>query len=288
MWYLYTALSAICASATNILRKKETELETDDGINFATFLFAIPFYAILIFFFGLPQFQPGYLYILLLHALIDFFSFHMMIRAIRADDISLVSPFFSFSAVFSIFLSWFLLGQVVSVGGTIGILLCVMGVFILSMSRSTHTLIGQIKKMQEHPGILYAVGVAIAWSLSAQVFKIGIDMSSVWFHPLAHAVLLSIAYGVRLRVWEKARLLKEVKGNIKAHVAMGAFFAGNFTLHGLAYSAGIVPYVLALKRSSLLLDVLAGGVLLKERNLQQRLLGASVIVVGVIVIIFLG
>jgi hypothetical protein len=55
-----------------------------------------------------------------------------------------------------------------------------------------------------------------------------------------------------------------------------------------AYTMAIVPYVITVKRLAIFFSVLAGGLLLAERQLGGRITGAAVMIAGVAVIALWG
>ncbi len=55
-----------------------------------------------------------------------------------------------------------------------------------------------------------------------------------------------------------------------------------------AISIGLVPYVIAIKRTSIVLSVIWGGLFFGERGIRQRLLGAVVMLAGVVCITLWG
>jgi len=53
----------------------------------------------------------------------------------------------------------------------------------------------------------------------------------------------------------------------------------------IAYTMKIVPYVISIKKISILFSVLYGGLIFRENNIFMRIAGASVMTMGVILII---
>jgi len=53
----------------------------------------------------------------------------------------------------------------------------------------------------------------------------------------------------------------------------------------LALNLAIVPYVIAIKRTSTVMSVLWGTLVLREPGLRERLLGTLVMVLGVVLIV---
>ena len=56
----------------------------------------------------------------------------------------------------------------------------------------------------------------------------------------------------------------------------------------LAYLTAIVPYAAAIKRVAILIGVIYGGMLFKEKNMAIRILGSLIIIGGVVMIVVIG
>lgn len=51
-----------------------------------------------------------------------------------------------------------------------------------------------------------------------------------------------------------------------------------------AVSLTLVPYVIAIKRTSTIMSTIAGRLIFKEKNIKERLLGVVIMVIGVVLI----
>ena len=65
----------------------------------------------------------------------------------------------------------------------------------------------------------------------------------------------------------------------------GIIFALSGLSINLALTMNIVPYVISLKRSNILFSIILGGLFFKEKDIAQKILGASIIILGVLMII---
>lgn len=54
--------------------------------------------------------------------------------------------------------------------------------------------------------------------------------------------------------------------------------------HMIAVSMTLVAYAIAIKRTSILFTVLWGALLFKEKNFKERLIGAAIMLAGVLLI----
>src|SRR3989338_398201 len=84
---------------------------------------------------------------------------------------------------------------------------------------------------------------------------------------------------------------KKVKSNITIlgknlnYFALGGFStAASEILIGIAYKYSIVPYLISLKRTSILFSVLIGILLFREKNFKQAIIGSAIMFIGVLLI----
>jgi uncharacterized membrane protein len=66
--------------------------------------------------------------------------------------------------------------------------------------------------------------------------------------------------------------------------AVGLFSALAIVTQYIAITFLLVPYVIVIKRTSTIMRVLFGYLIFKEKGIKERLLGAAIMVLGVILI----
>ncbi|MDD1662084.1 MAG: hypothetical protein LUQ49_06445, partial [Methanomicrobiales archaeon] len=72
---------------------------------------------------------------------------------------------------------------------------------------------------------------------------------------------------------------------ISAAIVLGLVLVGETVAINLAYTLQIVPYVIAVKRLSILFSVLIGGLIFREEGIRYRVLGALIMIGGVALIV---
>ena len=125
--------------------------------------------------------------------------------------------------------------------------------------------------------------VAFIWSITSNFDKIGVVNSS----PLMWAIALfsMIAIGMVPFVFfrEKSQGLMPIAKQWKLLAVTGGFNAVGITFQMLALPLASVAQVIAVKRMSALLSVLFGHFFFGEKGMKARLLGASIMVSGVMI-----
>ncbi|MBW8049349.1 MAG: EamA family transporter [Cytophagales bacterium] len=145
--------------------------------------------------------------------------------------------------------------------------------------------------------------VAFLWSISSNLDKIGIQNSS----PLFWAVSINLFIIIILTpviIWRSKKEIARIffgKWKMKDGkkektilsifhqtsyifcllLGLGLFSALTFICHMTALSLTLVAYLVAIKRSSVILGVLGGYFIFKEKNISSRLVGAVIMVIGV-------
>ena len=66
---------------------------------------------------------------------------------------------------------------------------------------------------------------------------------------------------------------------------VGFFMALVMIFHMTAISLTLVTYVIAIKRTSVIMSVLWGAIIFKEKGIKERLVGAVIMVLGVVLIV---
>ena len=127
--------------------------------------------------------------------------------------------------------------------------------------------------------------VAFLFSIGANLDKIGVVHSSpiIWIFSLNFCVTISLTVIM-------LRRSKNIVAQIKQHLgwlSLAGFYNGVAILFQMyAIQSTLVPYLIAVKRTSALLTSFYGLAMLKEKGFKERLLGASLMVLGVYLIAF--
>jgi drug/metabolite transporter (DMT)-like permease len=289
MWIIYSIGAAIAGTATNALRKRETLRDHNHNgvINLATFCFAIPILLVVNIAFGFPVIQRGYWIFLLGHLVVDFIAFICFVQALRSGQISLVTPFISFISVFAAILAPFVIGQQTTLGGMVGIFLCVVGAYLINRKKG-HGLLTPFQGMFHNKGILFALTAAFFWSIGAMFLRLGQTYSSVWFHPLMLTIGLTGLFTLKVLFLDRKNFITELQKDLQGHATLGFTYATEISLITLAVATGPVAYAVAIKQLSLLFDIVVGKTFFGEDNYRQRLIAGLIIVTGIVVIVLWG
>jgi uncharacterized membrane protein len=235
---------------------------------------------------GVPDLGPGFWPVLSASVLLNALATRFYFRALAASDLSLTVPMLTVTPVLLLLTSPLMLGEVPSAGGLGGVLLVALGSYLLKLSEARRGLLAPLRALLAEKGPRWMLLVAVIWSVSANIDKMGLARSS----PLAW--LLGVFAGVALALTPAALAALRATGapsgrRLRDAGLVGFFEAASTALQMLALTLAIVPYVIAVKRMSAVFGVLLGSLVFRESGLKERLAGVSLMVAGVFCIALL-
>ncbi|MCB0318414.1 MAG: EamA family transporter [Bdellovibrionales bacterium] len=276
-------LAAVFSFSKDIVSKHLSFKVSSLVSTLASFAYSLPFYILALIVswsFGQESFllSKSFFIFVLLRSLTDVFAENFKMRSLEKGDISLVSPFISLSPVFLIFLSPLLTGESISLIGTIGIILTVVGCLVVfgkfsldKLGKSFHVVLTSLAS-----AFFFALNGCFDWLAVHEATPImsGFAMS------LCSALL--ILPFIRSEPKWKGQLI----ANKKAFLLRGFFETAFMTAKLAALQFISAHYVSALVKTAILGSIIAGGVVFKEKDISRKLIGAALIIVGAAIIIF--
>ena len=210
--------------------------------------------------------------------------------ALDKADASLVGPLLTFNPAFTLLVAWLALGEIPGVRQTAGVSVVLLGAYLLEVEETRTGLLSPLRVLVGRPGALLAVIASALWGTTTVLEKLSIEHMTP---PSGPAVaLLGTSLMVLLltpgALWSSGRegpsaQQRRWKG-LRAHpraIAPAVLIAGIAPLFGFtAIALGLVGYVTTLFKLSAVLTILWAQVFLHESQIRERLLGASVMLVG--------
>lgn len=203
----------------------------------------------------------------------------LIARAVHASDLSIVSPLQTLTPIFMIGTGFLFLGELPRPLGMAGVVVVVAGSYMLRLDMRRVSWLEPIRALARDRGARLMLFVALIFAVSGAVDKVGVQASTPFFWGFAMtstvaAVLLPLA---RLRRVPRP-------GNWRAVVLAGVLMAVTIAAQMSALPLTLAAYVIAVKRTGVLFAVLSGALFFGESGIRQRLVGATVMVVGVVLI----
>jgi uncharacterized membrane protein len=78
--------------------------------------------------------------------------------------------------------------------------------------------------------------------------------------------------------------ISQISKNYKLLIPIGLFIALTMITQMIAINMALVAYVIAIKRTSIILSVIFGFLIFKEKGIKERLIGTIIMVLGAILI----
>jgi drug/metabolite transporter (DMT)-like permease len=236
----------------------------------------------------LPQVDGTFVLALLGSALLNGGATLLSTVALSKADAALVSPLLTFNPAFTLLVALFVLGEVPGWQQTLGVAIVLFGAYLLDVESARTNLFAPVRLVVRQPGTLLALIASALWGGSTVLEKLAIDHM---MPPSGPAVALLSTVLLVLSLCPPAlRSRRQAEGEqhgwrgIARHpraFVLAALLAGTAPLFGFtAMALGLVGYVTTLFKLSAVLTILWAWWFLGEGQIKSRLLGASVMIVG--------
>jgi drug/metabolite transporter (DMT)-like permease len=256
---------------------------------------------------GFPAIGPEFFPAVAITVVLNICGLNLIFKALSSSDLSLSVPMLSFTPVFLIGTSYVILHEVPSFFGFLGICIIVSGSYVLNISAGHEHFLDPVRSMMRNRASWYMLLVAFLFAVSINFDKIALLNSDPFFGmaltvmSIGIAFLLLSAYSLTARRYDNTDLppnpLKKSghqetpawsvtqKQFVILTLLIGLFVAIEAASINVAYTLQIVPYVIAIKRLSIIFMVLYGTIVLSEGDITKRVTGATIMVLGAMIIL---
>ncbi|PSB28697.1 hypothetical protein C7B69_09930 [filamentous cyanobacterium Phorm 46] len=256
--------------------KKSDEYVVAWSLSFFSVIFLIPW----VIYTGIPTLNTQFWISLLIGGSINAVATLLYIKAIKLSDLSLTVPLVALTPLFMLLTSPLIVGEYPNFFDYIGIFLIVIGSYLLNIKEKSQGYLAPFKALLNEPGPKFMLIVAFLWSITSNFDKIGVKNSSpiFWLFSLFGTMsILLLPILLHKTPNPGTKILKQ----LPMLATMGFFNAIGVLCQMQALTLTLVVQVIAIKRTSVLMGVLFGHFIFKEKDIQQRLLGAGIMVLGV-------
>jgi drug/metabolite transporter (DMT)-like permease len=307
LWIFLALLGAVANAAYFIIVKKyisSLDPRILTGIGFTVggiLLFAVSA------FLGFPDRGPEFFPAVAITVFLNICGLSLIFKALSSSDLSLSVPMLSFTPVFLIGTSYVILHEAPSFFGFLGICIIVSGSYVLNISAGHEHVLDPIRSMMRNRASWYMLLVAFLFAVSINFDKIALLNSDPFFGMALTVMSIGIAFllisayffMVRRNQNKDLPLYPEIKEGLQEIPAravprkqfailallIGLFVAIEAASINVAYTLQIVPYVIAIKRLSIIFMVLYGTIILSEGDITKRVMGATIMVAGAMIIL---
>jgi drug/metabolite transporter (DMT)-like permease len=239
---------------------------------------------------GLPVIGPAYYDAIFISGILNIIGLSLIFRAMESSDLSLSMPMLSFTPVFLIGTSYLLLHELPSTAGIAGICIIVSGSYVLNISAGHEHFLDPVRSMVQNRGSGYMLVVAFLFAASINYDKIAVLNSDPVFGMAFTLLIISGAFMVIVVISRRfSGLLPKTAISSRLYlvpaILTGIFVSAESVSINIAYTLQIAPYVIAIKRLSIIFMVLYGTLLCAENEIRTRLLGSVLMVSGAVIIL---
>jgi drug/metabolite transporter (DMT)-like permease len=287
LWLPLGLTAALATATTDALTKRFFADLSPYGMVLVQILFTLPFLLLVGLAIHWPPLNRTFWLAVFLSLPLEVVSALLYMRAIKVCHISLCVPFIAFTPIFLIFTGGLILGEGLNSWGMAAVVLMAGGSYCLSLSTGSLGFLAPLKALAREPGARCMLGVAILYAFTSALGKLAILNSDPAFFGVLYPLLFSgvMLVGYPLSNPKPARtLFVRCRWGLMVGFCLAA--ATLTQVYGLKMAPA--AYLIAVKRTSVLFSVIIGGLWLKERPIVPRLVGAALMVAGVMLIAFKG
>lgn len=289
MWIFYALISAFGQATRFAVSKKLTKNFNSTVVTWQMIALSLPF--VLLFTWqdlgSLPLNNPKFIISTIIASLCFTGGSLLMTKALEISPISATVPFLALTPLPAILIEFLILGTKPTIYGIIGIVIVVIGGYMLNESEREFGFWEPIKAIGRERGSVYAIITALIFAFGGILDKYGIGVAGPMPYLLIWTVSCTLVISFFLIKEKKSSKILD-KINIKWTLLLGFLsFIANITFN-LAATLTNASYVIAIKRTSAIFSVLIGWIIFKELKIKDRMLGTMIMVAGVAMIAMLG
>jgi drug/metabolite transporter (DMT)-like permease len=279
MWLSLALVSAVLLAVRRIYEKKFTALFGNFSLAFVLQIFSILPTLALFFFLPIPR-DLGALGwhfwgpLLIIWAVILPAQTYFLYRSLREGELSEVTPVSSLLPVFNIFSSFFIIRELPSFLGGIGIIATIAGTYLIL------TDIPQKGKIGYNLPVLFMVISIACMAIGSTLDKVAIEASTPVFYSFVNITGSAVVFLAMAFVVGEQKEILRIKDVFWTLCALGVVLALAFVAFTSAFALGPTSYTLAIRSGGFLVAALWGILFLKESLSIRKLFAIALFAFG--------
>jgi len=279
-WFPVTLLCAFSLASADAATKRWLADYRAGELVLVRFVVAGVMLLPLVWWFPLPPVPPAFWGWFGLLLPLELTAMWLYMTAIRDTPLHLTLPYLAFTPAFNVVTGWLLLGETVSLRGLAGILLVVVGAYLLNTGDSRDGLLAPFRAVLRVRGSWIMLLVALIYSVTSVAGKAAMAYATPAsfgaFYYVAVGAATLVVFGLR-----RPGQLRALTRRPAPTLLVGGLMAVMVVTHFLAIALTEVAYMVAVKRTSLLFGILYGAWVFGERGLTRQLTAGGLMVAGV-------
>jgi uncharacterized membrane protein len=283
IWLVFAFLAALFESMKNFFSKKSLKDIDEYVAAWSLNFFALPFLVPLLFFIKIPSLGIQFFMAFLIAGFTGVTSAILYMKAIKHSDLSITVPIVAFTPLFLLITSPLIVHEFPSAFGLLGVILIVIGSYVLNIKEKRKGYLKPFKALFKEKGPKLMLIVAFLWAIGTNYDKICVQNSSSIFYVIVSILFDSLALSI-IMLYKSRKNLQQIRESIKSLIPIGFSWALTMIFQMAAINIAFVSYVISVKRLNVIFSVLIGYFVFKEKGIKERLAGAIIMVLGVILI----
>lgn len=283
---------AVCGGAADVLRKMMlAHMSPYQGLLCMYGLFALPCAALVLLVVGAPRVPKDTIVFWTIFLSIAPLLLYSFYKALQLTEISLVAPILGLTPVTTLFGEYLIFGKTTTFTGFIGVLVAVIGTYVLHISRLKDGLLAPFKALTAECGMRWGL-------LALALFSIAVPFQKRILHGFSDAEAAAVIGAVALMVAAEAVVHHgtfvplHVRSGGRKHttpfpwklvLGAGTCWVAHVFLLYYGFFATSVSYAMAIRASSVLVAIAIAAWKLNE-DPRPQLPGILTIVLGVMII----
>ncbi len=213
----------------------------------------------------------------------------LTMKGFKHGDISKTTPLLALTPLITLIIALVWLGELPSLFGIVGVVLMVIGVYLLNVEKNNLGFLAPFKALYDFKPSRYFLIVAIIYGFGSVLNKFIINNSNVitqlFFYPFfvifIYTLFLLFKDKKRFIINTKKVFLSSCKGLLLIALIQFAVIVPQFFALELTYTA----FVIAIKRAGIIFSVIMAYFIFKEKhNFWSNLLATIILIIGVVLI----
>ncbi|WP_020530751.1 DMT family transporter [Flexithrix dorotheae] len=286
MILIFILIRVFASPFSNFFQKKLTNSQVSPLF---VVLFAYTFLALIslpvLWFLEIRNIPNQFWMYMILVGVLDAFGNFLLVKSLQNMDLSLFGPLNAFKPVIALLFGIFILYEIPSVKGLIGMLIIVLGSYFLNMSGERN---GNTFALYLSKGFWLRISGITLSAVSAVIIKkvvlLSNPLTALVFWAIIGSPFLILIYAFQKKeIKQKDFYLMSAQKLNFLGLFLSITIMQLFTL--FTFQKVFVGYSLALFQLSSVINVLMGFFFLKEKDIKMRLLGSFIMIFGTLLIL---
>ncbi len=282
-WIILALSSAIFAALRDATMKFKAKGIDAYLLSWGQSLFSFPILLICLLVSNRVEITYSFLFFSILSGCLLALAWALYIKAISLSELSLVIPIITITPLIISILNIILFSEWPNIKGLTGMTLIVIGGYTLGIDRKKYKAYDPIIKLFQDPGSRVMLVAVTIMSVLAMLEKEGVRHSTPMMQITMQVFIASLIF-YPYAIKKIKNPLSQIKKNYSTFIFIGILVAGMFIFQMNAYVTGPTAYIVALKRLSVVFGILFGCLFFKEKNLGQKILASTIMLLGAFLI----